>query len=193
MTHEPQPAMLKIDYCDIILLQKKVALERHQDSYKTLFLYFYKPLLRFAISFVKTKESAEEVVSDVMMKIWSMKAGLLDIDNLKLYLFQAVKNTSINYLSKNAKYTSWDIEHINVELHLDLYTPEDSMICEELRRDIYNAIKALPPKCQMVYKLVREDGFTYKEVAAIMDISENTVDRHLNNALHKLIKAIKVH
>ena len=54
-------------------------------------------------------------------------------------------------------------------------------------------IRGLPPKCQMVYKLVREDGLSYREVSVIMNISENTVDRHLNNALHKLIKAVKLY
>jgi RNA polymerase sigma-70 factor (ECF subfamily) len=184
---------MKIEPADINRLQKLIASERDESAYKTLFFHFYKPLFRFAYSFTKSKESAEEIVSDVMMKIWSMKAELAEINNLKVYLFRAIKNTSINYLSKTSNSTSWDIEHINAELYLDLYTPEDFTICEELRKRIQTAIKELPPKCQMVYKLVREDGFSYKEVASILEISENTVDRHLNNALHKLINAVKVH
>lgn len=185
--------MNKTEPVDIAYLQKQIAIARDESAYKKLFFYFYKPLFRFALTFVKTKESSEEIVSDVMLKVWSMKEGLLEIENLKLYLFRAIKNTSINYLSKSSKWTSWDLENIQVELQLDLYTPEDSLICDELKRKIVTAIKELPPKCQMVYKLVREDGFTYKEVATLMEISENTVDRHLNNALHKLIKAVKVH
>lgn len=186
-------AMNKTEPVDIAYLQKQIAIARDESAYKKLFFYFYKPLFRFALTFVKTKGSSEEIVSDVMLKVWSMKEGLLEIENLKLYLFRAIKNTSINYLSKSSKWTSWDLENIQVELQLDLYTPEDSLICDELKRKIVTAIKELPPKCQMVYKLVREDGFTYKEVATLMEISENTVDRHLNNALHKLIRAVKVH
>ena len=62
---------------------------------------------------------------------------------------------------------------------------------DELHHSIILAVKKLPPKCQMVYKLIREEGFTYKEVAQLLDISSNTVDRHLNNALHKLIHTVK--
>jgi RNA polymerase sigma-70 factor (ECF subfamily) len=80
-----------------------------------------------------------------------------------------------------------------VELDLSLYNPEELMLREELRQKIAQAIRELPPKCQMVYKLVREDGFRYKEVAAILNISENTVDRHLSNALHKLKQTVGIY
>jgi RNA polymerase sigma-70 factor (ECF subfamily) len=76
---------------------------------------------------------------------------------------------------------------------MNLYNPEQVMLREELTATITSAIKELPPKCQMAYKLVREDGFSYKEVASIMGISENTVDRHLNNALHKLTRAVRTY
>ena len=178
---------------DIPFLQRKVGIERDERSYKLLFLYFYKNLLRFAFSMVKNQETSEEIVSDVMMKLWSAKERLVAIENLKLYLFTAVKNTSLNYLLRNAKYTSWDIEYIEIEPNMNLYNPEQVMLREELATTITSAIKELPPKCQMAYKLVREDGFSYKEVASIMGISENTVDRHLNNALHKLTKAVRIY
>ncbi len=178
---------------DIRGLQLKVGHERHEHSYKLLFLHYYKELSQFAYSFVKSHEAAEDVVSDVMMNVWSMGKALADIDNLKVYLFTAVRNKGFNYLSKNSRYAHWDIDSIDVELDLTVYNPEDLMIREELRQKIAQAIRELPPKCQMVYKLVREDGFKYKEVAAILNISENTVDRHLNNALHKLKQAIRVY
>jgi len=178
------------DKIDIPFLQQKVALQRDERSYKLLFLYFHKDLFSFAFSIVKNREASEEIVSDVMMKLWSAKEGLAGIENLKLYLFKAIKNTALNYLSRNRKYTSWDMEYIEIEPNMNLYNPEELMLREELNLKIACSIKELPPKCQMAYKLVREDGFSYKEVASIMGISENTVDRHLNNAFQKLTKAV---
>src|SRR4028119_61506 len=175
---------------DIPFLQQKVGIERDGRSYKLLFLYFHKDLLRFAFSIVKNREVAEEIVSDVMMKVWLAKEALAEIENLKLYLFKAIKNTALNHLARNSAYTSWDMEYIDIEPDMNLYNPEELMLREELSAQLLSAIKQLPPKCQMAYKLAREDGFSYKEVASIMGISENTVDRHLNDALHKLIKAV---
>ena len=182
---------MKLSVHDIFELQKNVACHRDEPSYKTLFLHFHRPLLNLAYSFVNSRETSEELVCDVLMKVWTLQMDLLKIKNLKFYLYQAVRNSAINELKKNKKYTSWDIDNLQVQLNVDLYNPEEIFIKDELRRQIIIAVKDLPPKCQMVYKLVREDGFTYKEVAELLDISTNTVDRHLSNALHKLMHTVK--
>lgn len=178
---------------DITLLQEQIAISRNENAYKRLFLHFYKGLVRFADTYVRQSEVAEEIVSDAMLKVWTMQESLLGVRNLKVYLFTAVKNAAINYLVKNRNYTTWDIDHIAPETFISPTTPEDEAISRELKHDFATAVRQLPPKCQMVYKLVREDSFTYKEVAAIMDISENTVDRHLNIAMRRLAEVLKTH
>jgi RNA polymerase sigma-70 factor (family 1) len=184
---------MKLSFHDILELQKNIACRRDEPSYKTLFLHFHKPLLELAYSFLRSREPAEELVCDVLMKVWTMKEDLLKISNLKFYLYQAVRNSAINECKKNKKYISCDIEDIEVQPDRNLYNPEEILIKNELRHKIIAAIKELPPKCRLVYTLVREEGFTYKEVAQLLDISANTVDRHLNNALHKLMHTVKEH
>src|SRR4051812_40994879 len=103
--------MMEMQPADIIFLQEQIAFNRDERSYKRLFFYFYKPLFRFALSFLPA-EAAEEIVSDVLMKIWSMNEGLAGINNLKLYLYRAIRNGAINYLSKNSRHNTWDIESI---------------------------------------------------------------------------------
>lgn len=176
---------------DIKVLVEKIAYESDEQSYKQLFLLFYKNLFGFAHSMLKSQEGAEEVVSDVMMKIWLMRARLPEVENLRVYLFTAVKNAALNYLSQHHKYTSWDLEHIEIGHDPDLYNPEEILLRDELKKQIALTIRSLPPKCQMAYKLVREEGLPYKEVAAIMGITENTVDRHLNIAFHKLTALVR--
>jgi RNA polymerase sigma-70 factor (ECF subfamily) len=183
--------MKKIDACDVRLLQLNVAHHRDEHAYKKLFLFYHPTLYRFAYSICKNNEAAEEIVSDVMVKIWTMKDDLAAITNLRVYLFKAIRNTAINYLSRNQKYTSIQIDSIATGLDCNLYQPEEAALKKELAQKVLAAVQSLPPKCQMVYKLVREDGFSYREVAAILDISEKTVDRHLNIALHKLVESMK--
>lgn len=176
---------------DITLLQEQIATFRNEGAYKQLFLHFYKGLVRFADTYVRQNEVAEEIVSDAMLKVWTMKEALLGVRNLKVYLFTAVKNAAINYLVKNRNYTTWDIDNIAPGTFVSYLTPEEVTISRELKNDFAKAIRQLPPKCQMVYKLVREDSFSYKEVATIMEISENTVDRHLNIAMRRLADVFK--
>jgi RNA polymerase sigma-70 factor (family 1) len=182
---------IKLSFQDIMELQNNVACRRDEPSYKALFLHFHKPLLELAYSFVKSRETAEELVCDVLMKLWTMKEALLKINNLKLYLYQSVRNSSLNELKKSKKHSGQDIEDVAMQPDESLRNPEELLIKDELSYRVTSAINELPPKCQQVYKLVREEGFTYKEVAQLLDISTNTVDRHLNNALHKLMHAVK--
>ncbi len=174
------------------ILIDKVAIERDQIAYKHIFLTYYQSLTRFAIGFVKTREAAEEVVSDVMLKVWALNEKFAGVVNLPVYLYAATRNRSLNYLRDNQKNRFKSIEEAEEIYGFEFGTPEKLAIEHEWSEAMHRAITSLPPKCRMVYKLVREDGFTYKEVAAIVGISENTVDRHLNNALHKLVKALKV-
>ncbi|MGN7722398.1 RNA polymerase sigma-70 factor [Chitinophaga sp. 22620] len=172
---------------DILELQQQVAIYRDENAYKRLFLHFYKGLIRFADTYVRQREVAEEIVSDVMLKIWTMQEALTGIRNLKVYLFKAVRNGAVNHLLKNRRYTTWDIDQLAPEIFVSAAgTPEDETIHRELKHRFAEAVSQLPPKCQMVYKLIRENNFSYREVAAILDISENTVDRHLSIAMQRL-------
>jgi RNA polymerase sigma-70 factor (ECF subfamily) len=171
---------------DIKRWTERITSAHDEQAYKQLFLAFYKDLYRFAYSMLKAHEASEEVVSDVMMRLWIQRDRLQEIRSLRVYLLTAVRNASLNYLEQHHRYTSWDLDNVAVEHDLDVYNPEEILLKDEWRKQIEMMIKSLPPQCQMAYKLVREEGLTYKEVASIMDISENTVDRHLNIAFRKL-------
>jgi RNA polymerase sigma-70 factor (family 1) len=175
-------------------LVEKVAYERDEQSYKSIFLFCYNPLLKFALSITHLREAAEEIVSDVMMNVWEMGEQFANITNLKVYLFKAVKNRAVNYISRTKKVCrleldSFDLGTGNFSFG---YSPEEIFAAKEIRQALNHSIKKLPPKCQTVYKLIREEGLSYKEVADIMCISENTVDRHLTIALQKLIRSMKI-
>lgn len=175
---------------DIIQLQHNVALSRDQQAYKMLFKYFHKPLIRFGVSIVKSKEAAEEIYSDVMLKLWDLGNALNNIDNLKTYLFISVKNASLNYLDKYYKIKTQDLDSINIELQ-HIVTPEEELLTSEFQRNLALAVQSLPTKAQLVYKLIKEDGFNYKHVAEILGISVNTVEGHMTTALKKISISIR--
>ena len=87
----------------ILELQQRIALHSDQAAYKELYLLFYKPLLQFGYSFVRSHEVSEEIVSDVFVNIWKKRENLSEVQNLKLYLFVSTKNTALNYLRTQKK------------------------------------------------------------------------------------------
>lgn len=169
-------------------LQRSIALQRDQHAYKKLFLHFYDTLIHFATDFLKKRESAEEIVSDALMKIWTMGEKLGEIQHIRTYLFISVKNRCLNQLKKEKEvFVEVDFAHFQSS-SLD---PEHLLLSKELAEMLNAAIDQLPTQCKMTFTLIREYGCSYKEAAEIMEISVNTVDRHLQIALRKLHEAIR--
>ncbi|HUQ67529.1 MAG TPA: RNA polymerase sigma-70 factor [Flavitalea sp.] len=177
---------------NIVELQRRIALYDDEPAYKEVFFTYYTPLLRFASTFVGDRQSAEEIVSDVMMKIWEKRKDLPSISNLRVYLYISTKNTSLNYLAKQKRVEIVSIEHLNLDFACNSLNPEQLMITAEMMRHINNAINTLPPRCKLVFKLVKEDCLPYKEVADILDISIKTIDNQLAIALRKISEALNL-
>lgn len=171
-------------------LQHRIAAFDDQLAYKELFFQFQPRLKSFVYSFVHSKETAEEIASDVFIRIWEKRKTLDHIHNLRLYLYVAAKNLSINHLRKEDKFHNLQLTDLLVELpSLDL-DPQELMITGEMIRRIRLAVTELPPKCKIIYKLVKEDGLRQKEVAELLHIAPKTVENQLAVAVKKIGQAI---
>lgn len=162
-----------------------------QDAFRELFNFYCKKLTQFARSIVKSNDAAREIVDEVFIRIWRNKATISDIQNLKVYLYTATKNTALNYLSAHARRNvSEGFDFFSADLRDD-ETPERKLINSEILRNIRAAIDSLPPRCKMVFKLVREDGLSYKEVGEILNISHKTVDAQMVIAVRQISEKVK--
>lgn len=170
-------------------LQQRIALYDDQPAYKQLFALFYKSLQQFAVSFVRSPEVAEEIVSDVFIKVWKKRAGLPRINNLKLYLFISTKNGALNYL-RSQKKVFLQPEQYLVQLQSIYFNPEKLMLTAEMMNRVQKAINDLPPRCQLIFKLIKEDGLKYREVAELLQLSIKTIENQMAIALRKIGLAI---
>jgi RNA polymerase sigma-70 factor (family 1) len=175
---------------DIRELQREVALYENMGAYRALYDLLYDSLFRFSLAFVKSNEAAEEIVSDVFVKLWQIRNRLIDIENLKEYLYIITKNFSLNYIAKNYKYPVIRLEEIDIEPVFDFGNPEDLCISADLVNKLRETIQTLPPKCRIVFQLVKEENLRYKEVAAILNISVFTVRNQVAIATRKLAETL---
>ncbi len=173
------------------IIQQRAA-DGDEDAFKKIYYHFYKKLYQFSLALVKSREAAEEIAEDVFIKIWQQKSNLSTINNLRVYLYTATKNKALNYLSKKAKENLTEpFDYINIDLYKSTTTPEELMITTEMYRRIQEQVEALPPRCKMIFKLIREDGLKYKEVSEILHISVNTIDAQIAIAIKKIAAALK--
>ena len=169
----------------------RIAFHDDTAAYKELFLLYHKRLVNFSMTITHSKEPAEEVVSDVFMKIWTNRQTLSTIENFHLYIYIVTKNLSINQLLKEKKKASFSLDEIKVDVKNIYADPEQLMITAEMQKRISAAILSLPPKCQLIFKLIREDGLKYKEVAELLHLSLKTVENQMTIALKKITESIR--
>ena len=178
-----------IDTDRIKYLQDRIRVN-DQWAYKELFTSLYDYLFHFARTLLKAKEPAEEVVSDVFIKIWESRCNLDRISNLKVYLYISTRNCAYNYLEKQRRTVTRPTAEFPEDLPSIYFDPEQLLITADMLAMIQQAINQLPPKCKMIFKLTKEDGLKYREVAEILNISVKTVENQLAIALHKIGTAV---
>jgi RNA polymerase sigma-70 factor (ECF subfamily) len=167
--------------------------EGDEQAFRRLFQYYSPRLNQFAYSIVKIKEAAAEIVDDVFIKLWKQREKAPAISNIRVYLYVAVKNSALNYLSSKAYLQITEpFNHIDIELSRD-QAPDEKMISAELLDKITAAVESLPPRCKMIFKLVREDGLRYKDVAEILNLTVNTVDAQMVIAVKRISEKVQAH
>jgi RNA polymerase sigma-70 factor (family 1) len=164
-----------------------------ETAFTQLYLHFGKKLILFAVSLVRFKEIAEELVEDVFVKLWANRNSIAGIENLTVYLYVAVKNKALNMLSQKAKaLVAAPFNYLDTTIDKFATDPYDLMITSEMMNRMLQAIETLPPRCKMIFKLIREDGLKYKEVAEILNISVNTIDVQMAIAIKKICMALHI-
>jgi len=163
-----------------------------QKKFRQLIELTSNELMLFAVSFLRNREVAEEVVSDVFVRIWQNKSELETIKNLRSYLFISVKNGCLSHLRKSGKEKIISLDEFSEFHFLPVEGPENDMIEQETLDQIYKVIEKLPPKCKMAFTLAKINGLKYKEIADVMGVSEKTVNNHLVSAIKKITENLSV-
>jgi len=163
-----------------------------KSIYNYFFDKYYPKLIWFALIFVKNHNAAEEVVSDVLLSIFKKRKKLASSNNIEGYIFISVKNQSLKYLRKNRRQVYFD----NFESEADLMmttsvTPEYEFIENEFYRVIKSTLDSLPPKRKIVFRMVKEEGLRYQDVAQLLGLSIKTVETHMGLALKTLHENIE--
>jgi RNA polymerase sigma-70 factor (family 1) len=146
-------------------------------------LYFYR-LYKLCYSIIGNKETAEEITNDVFISIWQKKHLLPKVSNPELYLLKCARNKALGHLRKPRHETlEENLYDFCIEWEI---SPEQILISSEMVRHINAAIDSLPPKCKLIFLLVKEGDLKYREVAELLNLSVKTVETQMSIALKKI-------
>lgn len=159
-------------------------------AFELLFLKYHKKLYYFCFKTLKNKEESEGLVQNIFMEIWANRERIDINRSFYGYLFKIAKNKIYNHLRKSINeqvYKEYIIhrnEGSEYRTEIDIDYNEISNILEEI-------IGKLPPRRKQIFSLSRNEGLTYKEIGKKLNISENTVDTQIRNALDFIREKIK--
>lgn len=173
-------------------LQRRIAVYEDETAYKELFFLLFDSLTRFSTGIIQSKETAEEIVSDLFIKLWNDRARLDLIEDMRLYLFVSVKNNSLRKLRQVNKKGTISLDELNVEMDSAYPNPEDQYLSGESIRDIESAINQLPNRARLIFKLAKEDKLKYKDIAGLLQISVKTIDHQLAISLKKIAQSLNL-
>ncbi|GGH72638.1 RNA polymerase sigma-70 factor (ECF subfamily) [Filimonas zeae] len=178
------------DYSTIKKLQQRIACNNDMKAYEGLYKLLFPSLFRFSYSFVKSHEAAEEIVSDAFIKLWQQAQQLSEIDNIKAWLFTLIRNLSINHVNRNSRHIYYTIDDFAFYSSITWQHPEDIFISGEAVRKINQAVNSLPPKCRLIFQLVKLEGLTYQETADVLGLSLPTVRNQVVIGMKKLLQSL---
>ncbi|CAL1516804.1 RNA polymerase sigma-70 factor [Chitinophaga sp. MM2321] len=176
---------------DLKVLLSKVA-EGDENAFGQLFKSYYNQLGDFVMRITESEPLTQEIVQDVFLKIWINRDSLLAVNSFKAYLLVVARNHTFNCLKQIAKEKYQKNEWIKTALqHADSNVEGSSDSNPD--RLIDEAIDLLPPQQKKVYMLSRREGKKHLEIASEMNISLETVKKHMVLALRFLKTYLRAH
>lgn len=170
---------------------KKVA-EGDERSFAILFRWYSKPLAEFVFKLTNSIDATEEIIQDSFIKIWLRRETLTDINNFSGYLYILCRNEALLSLKKLANKT---VAHAAFEKDVlnELEIEESENPIEEYRSLIQLAVDKLPEQQQKVYKMSRYDRLKHDEIAKTLNLSSETVKKHIQLAVQFIKKDVSRH
>lgn len=156
----------------------------NEKAYQELFRRYFSRLCSYTRKCIADAPASEELVMDVMLTIWQKKHLLNGDLPLFPYLFQSVKNRIIDHLRKQ------NIPTVSLDYHCpEAASPliaDSRLLHKELECIYKTGLEQLPPKKKLIFRMSREEGNSYQEIADKLRISKNTVENHMVAAIRLL-------
>lgn len=171
---------------DIVLVRRLRSDD--QGALRELMEATWEPLLRFAHRILAGSGDAEGTVQTAFVRVWARRHELEEEGSLRSLLYTIVRNASLDELRKTRRR---DTAQEGATPPPPPRTPYEDIQGAELHRLAAAAVARLPKKRQEVFRLVREEGLSYREIAGVLGLSAQTVANHMSLAMADLRTALK--
>ena len=165
---------MKINFCFDTLSQNQLM--------KSEMLEYYKEILNYVSKLVGDKESAKDIAQETFVRV-------MELDSNKQincsFLYKTARNIVIDELRKNKKFSH--VEFLEETFSIPKYEQPDEIVIEDNQyKNLMKIVNTLPSRSKEAFIFHAIDGYSRKEIAEIMGISQNAVEKHITRATKKL-------
>jgi RNA polymerase sigma-70 factor (ECF subfamily) len=162
-------------------------------AFSEIYNIYFKRVFNFTNRFTLSVEDAEEITQDVFLKLWHKRASIDEEKNFSNFLFTIARNLVIDKMRQYVAYEKslQQIKRLRPIGHLSQNNTEQLVNYYELSGIISKLVDELPSGRRTVFKLNREKGFTYQEIADLLHVSQGTVEKQMSKALRSLTENLK--
>ena len=185
--HSPQ---IRIIFNMLPLPSVKELKDGNELYFKQVFDQYHQKLYFFILSKTKSEYITEEVVQMAFTKLWQCRQTLREEYTISTQLFRIASTILIDFLRKyhNKEAVTARLDELDMEKGVD--STNEKMSGVELQKRILQAVNDLPPVRKQVFEMSREQGMSYREIAATLSVSSKTVETHIYKALKQIKKHI---
>lgn len=165
----------------------KYLAQKDNRAYRHLYRAYYTGLKILAKGILKDEQVVDDLVQEVFIALLESSHDFTSVDEVKSFLYTALRNKCIDYLRKEKLHNKYAEEVIHANEHLEDFW--EKVLEEEVYVQLMTAIDSLPSQCRLVMLLSLE-GLKISEIAVRLQISETTVKDHKKNGKHKLLQKL---
>lgn len=162
----------------------------NEEALTILYNRYWKRMIYKAALKLDSDTDAEEVVQDTFMDIWNSRHRIKIQYSFQTYIAAIVKYKVMAKLAANKKIPYEATDNV-YQLQVPDHSTQQWLQFSDLQTEIESVVQMLPEKCQIVFRMSREDGLSDRKIAEELNISQKTVEAHISKALKYLRNTIR--
>jgi len=163
-----------------------------EPAFNLLYKAYSKPLYLRIMRMVKNKDTADELLQELFIKLWNSREKIDSQKSFQSYMYTIAQHMVYNYFRKVVRNEAL----INSLLQdaADHYLSSDTLLEDKQTAQLLqDAIDQLSPQRKQVFNLCKVEGKSYEEAARIMGISTATVNSHMTRAIQSIKEYVLKH
>jgi RNA polymerase sigma-70 factor (ECF subfamily) len=156
-----------------------------QDAFSEFFRRYFDQLYLIMFKYTNRNIDAEDIVQAVFVKAWEKRQVFKEMEDPMSWFFITARNEYQDRFRKSRLSRRYQ-QYLQEVFDQSDISPESILTNKEYTNIYHQAISNLPEKQQMAYKLSRENGLTYDEIATEMKVEKSTVKEHIGRAIRSI-------